>query len=113
LSLRAHSDPLPLKLADISCLRVKNNANKVALPFIFLVIFHLFDLLKRLLVGYLEFKRKGTFPGLQRQVNSDFVAHILGNNVNPDTGKIGIEYAGVNASVTLDIVVGEIIIGDA
>ena len=112
-SNRRTLQPLPLKLADVSLLRVKNNANQIALSFIFLVIFHLPDLLKWLPVGHLEFKKKGSAIDLQRQVNSAHVARVLGDDAHHHTGKIGIEYTGVKALVPRDIVVGVIIVRDA
>ena len=103
---------LNLKPADIPCLGVKNDANQIPFSTIFLVIPHHFDLLKWLPVGHLEFKEKGLPADLQGQVNSAPVAHTLGNDVHPNTGKTGIEYAGVKALETINVIVGVIIIGD-
>ncbi len=71
-SLR-YSDYLPIKLADVSWPGLKDDANQVAFPCVFFVIFHFFGLLKGLLVGHLELKQKGSPIGLQRQVNSPLV----------------------------------------
>ena len=91
--------PLNLKLADIPCLRVEDNANQIAFPFILLVVLHLPDLLKWLPVAHLEFKEKGSPADLQRQVNPPLVAHTLGDDDHPEAGKKGIEYAGVKLSL--------------
>ncbi len=75
-SLR-YSDYLPIKLADVSWPGLKDDANQVAFPCVFFVIFHFFGLLKGLLVGHLELKQKGSPIGLQRQVNSPLVVPHL------------------------------------
>ncbi len=111
-SLGLMSHPRNLKLADVSLFRIKNNANQVALATIFLIIFHLFDLLKRLPVSHLEFKEKGSPPDLQRQVNPALVAHILSDDVHPEADKKGKEYAGIKALVTINLIVCVVIIGD-
>jgi len=61
----------------------------------------------------IKFKKKSSPPGLQGQINSALVAHVLGDDVHPDTGKTGIEHTGVKALIPLDIIVGEIIVVDA
>ena len=66
------SDLLPLKLADVSCLGVKDDANQVPFPGIFLIIFHSLELLKRILV----IKRSMT-PKLERGY------HVACDDLNP------------------------------
>ena len=72
--------------------------NQIAFTGIFLVIFHLPDLLKWLPVGYLELKDKGSPSVLYGQINSPLVAEKV---IEQSTGK-KVEIKSGGQSITIE-----------